>query len=110
MLVVGLLAMQGVQASSTSGTAGIAILGNSDVVAGPFTPGSDGRTPRLGHRHAGGLVYPGIVVLVFTLILRTPAVLGRLDGLRIPLVRLRFANATRGRPPPSIYRLAVLRL
>lgn len=116
MLVAGLLAMYGVQASSPSGMAGIAIPSVSDMVGGPSQHGSDhgsdGQMPPMPrHRYPGGPVGLGILVLAFAQILRVPAAIGPLDGLRIPLAGgLRAANAKCGRPPHSICRLAVLRL
>jgi hypothetical protein len=115
MLVAGLMAMHGMQAASPAGMSGVPVVGmhHPGSAAARHMPGEpmDPAAPMPAHDHPGGQVCLGLLVLAITLALTyigliAPAVIRN----RSPGRRIRTLLLLVGRPPPSIYHLAVLRL
>lgn len=112
-LLIGLLAMHGVQASGPAGMPGIAVTSMNAMDPAhehhdPQAPGRSGPGPE--HQHPGGQVCLGLLVFAFMLALLALTVMRRRERPPALVERAQRLLLHRGRPPPSIYQLAVLRL
>jgi len=108
MLVVGLVAMHGVQASGPEGMSGVPVISMSDMHS---APDQQPLSPMPGHHHPGGQVCLGLLVLAIALALTCIGLTAGTTARAGPAGRpIRTLLLLVGRPPPSIYQLAVLRL
>jgi hypothetical protein len=134
MLFAGLLAMHGLQASTPLDMAGIPVAGtnamgmhHSAVTHSAGAPqagtGSTGAAqgghsshapappdPAPEHQHPGGQVCLGLLIIVFVLALLARRIVGHREQASSLVRRAPRLLVRCGRPPPSIYQLAVLRL
>ncbi|MGI8333868.1 DUF6153 family protein [Actinomadura scrupuli] len=135
MLFAGLLAMHGLQASTPIDMAGIPVAGmNTTGMHHPAGTGSAATTRTTGtgstgaaqgdhehhapapsgpapdHQHPGGQICLALLIMGFVLALLAQRIVGRRERPSSLVRRTARLLVRCGRPPPSIYQLAVLRL
>jgi hypothetical protein len=115
VVIAGLMAMHGVQTSGPAGMSGIPVVDmpSTHSAAGPQGPHEPmpPAAPMPGDHHPGGQVCLGLLVLAIALVLMFNGIIARTTvRTGSPGIRIRTMLLLVGRPPPSIYHLAVLRL